>query len=64
VIDTTFHIGDIVAILTVCGAGYQRVAGTLRAIEQFMEVSREDSLSLHRRLDLVEFQLRELERGT
>jgi hypothetical protein len=58
--DATFHIGDIIALVTVGAAAYTRVSGTLRAIERFMEESREDRLSIHRRMDLVEHQIRVL----
>ena len=60
--DPTLHLGDLLTIIALGGAAYQRVAATLRAIERFMDESREDRLSLHRRLDLMERQFAELRR--
>lgn len=61
--DPTLHLGDLLAILAVGSAAYQRVASTLRTIERFMDDSRNDRLGLHQRMDVIEAHIAQLRRG-
>lgn len=59
-LDLNLHIGDVIALAGLGLAAWQRVSTALRGIEQFMRDSREDRLSLHRRIDLIEYQIRHI----
>jgi hypothetical protein len=55
--DATIHLGDLITLGSFGWIAWQRVAATLRRVDEFMRDSAEDRLSLHRRLDLVEARL-------
>lgn len=61
--DPTFHLGDLLAILAIGGGAYQRVAGTLKTIEGFIQESRNDRAHLHQRIEALESALRTIQGG-
>jgi hypothetical protein len=55
--DPTIHLGDVLTLASLGLVAWQRVNTTLRSVERFMDESRQDRLSLHQRLDLIELEI-------
>jgi len=56
--DPTIHLGDLIPLVILAGAAYQRVSRVLRSIDLFMEESRADRALLHKKVHALENRTR------